>query len=50
MEMVNGNQLIQTQRDGDQVIKYIREFDGEQIKVVCNCLNIFQFKFSLFLF
>ncbi|OTF76976.1 Group 13 mite allergen-like protein (Lipocalin), partial [Euroglyphus maynei] len=37
VEFVDGNQLVQTQRDGEMEIKYIREFDGEQIKVVSYC-------------
>ncbi|KAH9421015.1 fatty acid-binding protein-like [Dermatophagoides pteronyssinus] len=47
VEFVDGNQLIQTQRDGDMEIKYIREFNGDQIKVTSiandvKCLRIYQ--------
>ncbi|KAH7640603.1 fatty acid-binding protein [Dermatophagoides farinae] len=47
VEFVGGNQLIQTQRDGDMEIKYIREFNGEQIKVTSiandvKCLRVYQ--------
>ena len=34
VEFKDGNKFIQTQRDGDLVIKYIREFADDEIRVV----------------
>ena len=41
MVIAEGNKFIQTQRDGEMEIKYIREFGNDQIRVVSSQSNIF---------